>query len=794
MAKLFGKGLGIEDSSMGSSLSVDTQLLKSNNLSSNQDLTDALFTTQQLTSDRIEKGGDQVQFANPVLNLLRRPQLKTEMSSPAPFETLYNDFDLQAYPFYNFWTPDETTNDRDGIQLRNLEDVPRYIKLSWIPAPDLKDPEEKQVPKTVGTRTIEPIIFSREIEKPSGFRVKGLSFSPEHLQIKGFETAKSMLANGSIAPGVIESVVDLPLTSTKLQNDKIFSPTSNVDEDSFLTNESYAGISIHELEAQVNQLVDPIASIASLDLSMMSPALASKKSELVDGKVLMSSTSRSGGTMKISSVHPSSPTLSLTANTSTTTKKENVDEVERLSSSVQKSDQEQQTEVAHLKVKFVDTSIGGLVDKKRINLMKSPEHVDTAIAIAPSLSKLEMLARTRSMSGRNIVEPPSLPSPKVKPLEYIGYVIEKYVRQPSGAFVKVDEIDIPSREADYFIDSKVLYNKIYRYRMKAIIRWTRPSSFTIEGPDVTVSETFASNATKLANYKSSYFSSEWGTKWSYASCTDNQPPPPPDELTVRPESHKKRISISFKVPEDSQKDVLGMRLYRKVKDENGIDITDWERLGGDFGPENVLFFDEFKENNFTYFQQIGQKFVYAATTITKHGEESNLSEQLCARLNQDYFSKGEFPVEFISCAGVRKQYFGNFSVYPHSRMKMEVKRTPKPTRIGKSPGKSSISFGSRSAFGTISLTDSNYIIRIQSLDTGEKKDIPLSSKIVNTPTVEHVEETDIFAANYNILSNAVQTNTTNSNTNVTNNLPKTRGEELIPRDYPLPGESYKTSG
>ena len=812
MTKLF-KGLGqFEDSEdQGSELQSGGSLAKQNSdailglqndsnavneflNSSNQDISDSLFTTQQLAMRKIANLNQEIDVERPVIKFSKKPQLFSNESAPAPFETLFNDFNLEATPYYNFWTPDETTNDKDSLGNRNLEDVPRYVELTWKVAPDLKDPDKKITPKTVSSRDIKPIMFSREIERPISIKDKGIIFAPEHLQARGFQTAKGMIANGVISAGVIEAVVDLPIEGTKLHDDNAFSSTYNIDEDSFLTNDSYNGISVHELQAQVNQLNNPIASISSLDLSSVSTNLQNKKDELVDGKVIISSNLKSGGKIKISSVHPSSPTLEIEANTCVSSKKSTPDNVDKLSTDIQKNSNEQEETKPQIKVKFCDTSIGGLIDKKKINLMKSQEHVDTAVAIAPSLPYLEMLSRTRTINSRRLSDPPSLPSPKLKPLEYIGYVIEKYVREQNGSFVKVDEIDIQSREIDYFIDTKVLYNKIYRYRIKALLRWTRPLNFNIEGKDVTVKESFASNAEKLAKYKSSYFSSEWGNKWSYASCVDNQPPPPPDEIVVRPESHKKRISISFKMPENVQRDISGMRLYRKIKNHMGVDVTDWQRIGSDFGPENVLFFDDFSSESLPFFQQTKFKFVYAATTLTKHGEESTFSDQLCARLNQDYFSKGEFPVEFVSCAGVRKQYTGNFSVYPHAKMKCEIVKASDPIKSTGSKNKVSVTIGSRNSTGNSILTDSKFIVRVVSLDTGEKKDIPLTSKIVNTPDIDFVEQTDIFTANYNILSKAARSNISTSNTNVVNNIPNTRGEEVIPRDYSVPGESYKTSG
>jgi len=401
---------------------------------------------------------------------------------------------------------------------------------------------------------------------------------------------------------------------------------------------------------------------------------------------------------------------------------------------------------SQIKVKFIDSSLGGLVDQQKINLMASPHHIEMMTAIAPMLPKLEILSRTNFNHAPRYINPPSLPSPKVKPLEYIGYIIEKYKQAASGLFLKVEEIDIPVRDSDFYIDTKVLYGAVYRYRIKAVLRWTRPKDHEISGPDQTLELKFGSNTTPLSTHKSSYFTSEWSHAWAHGTCIDDQPPSPPDELTVRPESAKKQVVITFKLPDNPQRDILKMRLYKKFQSDDGHDISDWMQVteseaqdrGIDFAPQNVIYYDK----QVDFFQKSHIKVIYAAQCISRHGEDSTLSEQLGAKLNEDYRTRGEFPVEFHSSPGVRLDYHGSFSTYPHKVTKTEVVIVPPQTKIGKAPGVGAVIFSGRNTMGNMTLEDKFYMARVQSLDTGEVLDIPFKTQFRNIQKRQEVSKFD----------------------------------------------------
>lgn len=714
MIKLFSSGLGeitsasTQQSSLGLSPSQLVRLVQSQQSLPIEGGT--LKNTIQVSSTSIKKNTNPVDLPRVVIDTGIVPKVFSKDSGPASFETLFHDFDLIAFPVFNFWTPDETTNDKDELGDRKLEDVPRYVRLSWKIAPELHSPGEKVKPKDVSVRSNQPVFFGHS-QKPEINAAGGVTFSLPHLKPDDFSLVKTFLSNGFVSPGALETIVEIPSI------DPIASSGNRIDEDTFLTDPRFAGMSLPEINSQLDRLKDGISPSLSPVQSDFSPSIEQQKTDIFDGKFSFSQGFSSEISLK--GVHASSPALGIDSLSAESIRPSFSDPLKDISDGAVVPPTNKSS---FSKVKFFDTSIGGLVDQQRINLMSAPEHVEVLAALAPSLGNLETFSRTGIFDINQQKEFPSLPSPNVNPLEYIGYVIEKYKRSTTGAFLKVEEIDITSREINSYVDTKVLYGETYRYRIRALLRWTRPSNLGIFGIDGSTQPTFSSPTGPTAPFKSSYFSSEWNQKWAYGTCVDTQPPPPPDEITVRPESSRKRIVVTMKFPDDSQKDILKMRLLRKFKDENGKDISNWEYIsqGGvvrDFPPRNSIYFDE----NVDFFQNSKVKVVYAAQTISRHGEISCLSEQIAARLNAKFKTHGEYPNEFISCAGVRIEYYGSFSTNPRTISYAEM-----VIDVGADNSRDLVISG-RDSFGNIALDSGKYVLRAQSLETGEVVDVPFSA-------------------------------------------------------------------
>jgi hypothetical protein len=707
-----------------------------------------------------------------------KPKKFSAVSAKAPFETLFNAFDIEAFPFYNFWVADELANDKDELGNRKLDEVPRYVKIAWNSAPATRDDDSSAA--DVSKRRIKSILFSREIERKNSFFSRGISFTPSHLQPSGFSKVKGILSNGHLAPGVLETVIDMPVNNG-VGTFKSFSQldgTEFLDEDAFLNNRSLDGISIHELKSQAQQITSGLLNVFSNGNTIVAKSMDSLK-------------------MKTDVVDPSSSNVSYCANAAWGSKDTTQDLVrDKISLVTQPTSINVVKDLLHIKTKFVDPSIGGAIGKKKVQSVNSPHQAETMACLSYQLPNLEVLSRT-SLRENVKIDVLTVPSPKMKRLEYIGYVIEKYVKNDSGVFVKIDEIDIPSPEANFYIDTKILYGKTYRYRMRSIIRWTRNSVQNQEN------KTANSQTKKMSSYESAFVGGEWSMNWTYASVIDIQPPFPPDEITVRPESHKKRIVVTFRLPENLQRDIMKMVLLRKIRDSNGNDVSEWTKVTEsnssgidlEFAPGNVLFIDK----DVDFVQTSGKKYVYAAQCVSLHGEYSTLSEQFCTSLNEDYFSTGENPVEFVSSSGVRPEYFGAFSTIPNRTTKTDVILSAPLSRNGKSAGTAALVVSGRNVVGNTVMNDSDYIVRATSLDTGEKCDTPFNVSFVAMPIKQFISPANFMIQTHTSVgknSNEYETINDSLNTTLKTLLDASmldtgnEEEEVLPRDRALPGERW----
>jgi hypothetical protein len=667
------------------------------------------------------------------------PQIYSDTSAIAPFETIFQDFELEAYSFYNFWVPDEQTNDRDPLGTRQLSDVPRFIKLYWNEAPDLPDPTTQVTPKGQKTRSFVPVKFSAAVEAGRSFIIKGVIFSPDHLQPTNFPQAVESIANGYIEPGYVSSVVELPLHNAGVDYSAQaeIEPIQHLDEDAFLSSPDTQGVSLQELKAQMNQLTHGTVGVTDVAKASISAQASTDRDSLVNGKFIFSKPTAAGGFIQIHGVQSSSPALSMVVRSSAPfSEPMQTDHAVNLAQGVvQPAPVADIEQTSTNKVKFINPSIGGAISQAKVNLMTRPEHAEAMMAVAHVLPNLEVLSQANVQKQIQTIEIPSFPSPVgVKPIEYVGYVIEKYQQDDSGAYTKVDQFLLADRTYTEFIDTQILYGVTYRYRVRAVIRWTRPNNIGPLGVDPYQVLQGGSQASKLSPNLSSYFGSEWSGPWAYALIVDQQPPTWPDELTVRPDSMTKKIAVSFRLPNNPQRDIYKMRLFRKLQNEDGKDLTGWVQLAQygsvdrmvDYGPQNVLYYD----TDVDYFQSNKIRYVYAGQCISRHEEYSALTEQVGATLNQNFAIFGENPVCFVSSPGVKLQHFGAFATNPYKRFHTEIL-----LKTQQEPGTTdtSVSFilRGREALGNLLINDSEYLVRVESLDTGERSYIILSNTFNN---------------------------------------------------------------
>lgn len=664
-----------------------------------------------------------------------QPRVLSQDSAPVPYETIFHDFGLRVMPVYNFWTQDETTNDRDELGDRNLDDVPRYIKVSWDPAPDLSPPINGGFDRY---RPTVAVLLGLEIQRPTSISVNGVQFLPDHMQAQNFSLIMNSLANGHVSPGVVSSVIEMPLHTSGLDTYRSLSeldPIHRLDEAAFLRDPGMRGVSLSELVSNIHQMTNGVLGAAAVSDSHVPPQIVDLRSEIFDDGFSVHKSPFPGGELQVHAAGSTATSLSLVVRSAFS--QETVEPpVLTLAKNLVQSDSIGNVQrFSQVKATFVDLSLGGAILPERIATMSQPQHVEAMTSLASMLPNLEMLNGSALGESPRKISLPSFPTPAgFGGLSYIGYILEKYAKSDAGNFELVETIGLANRELTEYFDTKVKYGGIYRYRIRSVVRWTRPSNVGIDGPEPLTIRSNGSQTQALAPNQSSYFCSEWGLNWEYGQLIDIMPPPPPDEFTVRPDSVRKQVIITFKIPSNPQRDIYIMRIVRKIQDSFGRDITSWFPIVRDFGAQNVVHIDPHVQ----FFEDSGYRFVYSAYCISRHGEFSTLCEQLSVRLNKNRKVYGEYPVEFLSCKGVTLDSFGSFSVYPFRKNLTETVLVP---AIGQNRVFQSAVEGlliGREGMGNSAINSAHHIVRIQSLDTGETGDIRLDVDYEDQPASPNI--------------------------------------------------------
>lgn len=632
-------------------------------------------------------------------------QTLSKESPSAPFETLFHNFEIEADPVYNFWTEDETENDRDDRGERKLEDIPRFMRVTWLKAPDLQSIALDNKLK----RDISPVKFSAETEKDTSYLSKGVNFTPGHLQPKNFSTIKNFISNYFLNPGVVNSVVEI---APKAKNSE-----KRVNETAFLASPNMRGIPIHELQSNLHQQKNSSIGVSSV----IDPEFRGDSDFSLDENFIGQMQITKAQDMSVSMNSGLLPSLSLHVKLAGVEADIIRDPTNGEIDSIVFTDEQPQSQA--VKATFVNTRLGGAISDERIDSISEPHHAETMTALAQTLPNLEVLSHFGLDTKNRKVDIPSFPSPVgLRALQYVGYVLEKYSLGPSGEFALVEEIDLPSIDYTQYIDTKVKYGGVYRYRIRSIFRWTYPPEMGPNGLDRLTIPVTGSQTQDLAPYKSSYFTSEWSLNWAYGHVLDIVPPPPPDEFTIRPLSRKKQIIITAKFPENKQRDIFLIRVFRKLRDSNGNDVTGWTQIGPNYGPQNIIFIDE----DVDYYESNGLTYIYTSQCVSRHAETSPFSEQLACRLNKEFKVFGEYPITFVSCRGVLPNYFGAFSTFPPRRIFSETV-IPIPLRTPEEKDPSArVVMSARETIGDKLLNPRYFILRFDSLDTGEEKDVYLN--------------------------------------------------------------------
>ncbi len=701
-------------------------------------------------------------------------------SGPAPFETLYHDFNLQALPFYNFWEQGEEMSEHErGNQ--KLEDVPRYIKLSWLPAPDIKDPDafrKRQLAgRDPGARTtftqLSPFGFGSH--QVVGHANNGKLWLPPHLQPENFKQNALAIANGYVFAGMVESVVEVKTGSVAPPA----LPTSNViDEDQYLAHSELTwGIPYSDFNHAIWRWKSRVYGAQQrMTGNRLSQGADLQRRSLVNGQYALAPQSQ--GVIDLRAVNSASPAISFygfTAGTLDRNPQSLVFEIADQLGSAHLDDTI--AELQSVKLKMLHTNLEGLMSQERLDTMTAPQHAEAVAAVAPFAANMAVYASAGMQAKLREISIPSFNAPDtIKPLEYVGYIIEKY-ELVDGSFKLVDTLFIPGRDYTQYYDTRVKYGVAYRYRVRSVVRWSRKRGVGVLGQDPTSIDAPGAGLNSLTPNDVSYFASEWGSEWAPAVLIDAVPPPPPHQFQVRTDSRNRFIEVSFVLPYNPQMDICKMTLWRKLQDQEGADLTDWiqvqeidaqlrqgtrqlfinelqhrqDDITGtkfnitqadtietvvEFAPVNSRFVD----TDVGYFgEENSHRYVYAATCHTRHGETSVLSEQLAARLNPHWRQEGEFLLDFVSSAGVNMDFdTGLFSTRPERRLRSEIIFTPAQEQPG------IITASGQSRLAQSPVQGASYVARIESLDTGQRVDVPIVLNVKNLPEENTVQSMTVL--------------------------------------------------
>lgn len=626
------------------------------------------------------------------------PKENRKYSKPsvaAVYNSIFDKFNLVAEPHYNFFTDDEEINDKEVQGYKSPDELPRYIKLSWSRAPlmkfvrsDFETPDRR-------------IKNANEVKEVKTIKRGGTDFSVNFLPVKD---AKNVTANPFIAPLSIRTNIEIARPTNEA------SIVKSISEDLYLAS---------NIAVPLNEIKSNIRSIEQ------GRPLLLDKSELVDGKFSLQRPI-AGQAINLKSGHSSSPSISLASSTA----RRNADKstaaddlfatVKSISRPVVKNE-----ESASTKVTFTEPNITGLVSAVKINGASKPEHAETIMSLGSMLPAFETFMPTFSVIERE-KDIPGFPAPQeLTGIHYTGYVIEKYKRSLSGIFELVDEFHIDNILESTYIDTEVLYGGTYRYRMKTILCWTREQNVGVAGTDKSIAVNDTSQAKRLASSVSSYFDSDWNKNWAYSTIVDLVPPPPPDEIHVRPDSRRKRNVLTWKVPDDKQRDISGFVVFRRFVTKDKVPMSDWEQLTGILPPTNGLYFD----TNVEYSEKINDVgYAYAVQTVSQHDEKSVLSDQLAAWLTQHSKETGEIPTAFISESGVDLSMHGAQSVKPVKKVYRDIIAKDIISLSGRVGGTSDVQYDNK-----------EMIVRLESLDTGEQRELQMSIKYNNVKTITAYE-------------------------------------------------------
>lgn len=345
------------------------------------------------------------------------------------------------------------------------------------------------------------------------------------------------------------------------------------------------------------------------------------------------------------------------------------------------------------KATFVDPGMAATFTEPRVAAATDPMHLLSISSLAHVAASSEVISAFNQIQTHR-TNAPEFPAPgDMLGVQYIGYLIERYIVSDDGTrldtSVEIDDIKTRS-----WIDRDVLFGVTYTYRIRTIVRWTRESSKGFKKGQIRKSS---------SRYVSSFYAGDW-SQW-ISTVVHDEVPAPPEEIFINQIGQSLRVV--WKIPWDKHRDIKILRLYRSLRslDER---TTEWEMLI-ELPFANGAYVDSKLQSSF---ELQDSEYVYTMTSVTVHGTESAMSEQIACSLVRD--GSVLIPNKMISLAGVSLDAIGQLSIIPAARDRSRIR------------ARGTVALTLRDGKSSFPLFQETYVLRVTSTATGESTDVPVS--------------------------------------------------------------------
>lgn len=228
----------------------------------------------------------------------------------------------------------------------------------------------------------------------------------------------------------------------------------------------------------------------------------------------------------------------------------------------------------------------------------------------------------------------------------IGYIIEKFELLDNGLLEPQTPIVLEQQNISTAVDFKVAYGTTYVYQIRSVAQMT----FQTTDPDT--DELLASTI----------LISSSPSKRIVLECVENVPPPPPVDFDIQWDSREKAARLMWAFPTNPQRDIKRFQIFRRKTifepfelireydfDDSDIKTRGYERPNLSLierleNPKTFWLDKEFNKNS---------KYIYAICSIDAHGLTSNYSMQF--EVFFDRF-KNKIEKKMISGSGAPKPY------------------------------------------------------------------------------------------------------------------------------------------